>query len=348
MESTLASLGFSLEAEQPHISGERFLMAKNKQVLVGRQNKDHLRVVIKITNISEGKKEIWKEKVARDLLMSVAFAADTIDFPKEIYWGETNGYLIWVTEFIGQEKVFVEHDLEEQFFLILKAFEAQEGFHATTYEHIETVKKVFPVFYAKEYFSEFARFRKIFSEKNPNQTIENSLMVADELLQQHKTIIDKYCNYLTHTDFVPHNFRIRGRSIYMLDCSPEERTVHFGNKYEGWARFINYMTIHNPALNKLLLQYMKQNRDTEELLNLRLMRIYKLGFILKFYAESLEKTEGDLRILTLERIDFWHEILKYVIDNKEVPENFVDNYKSKRDQLRSDGEKKRQKEFAVA
>lgn len=348
MESTLKSLGFSLLKDQPHISGERFLMARYKQVLIGRRDSDNLKVIIKASNNLIGKKDIESERKARELLESTVFTSHTLLLPQEIYFGTTGGYMIWIMEFIEQEKVFVKHSLKEQFFLILKAFEIQERFHATTYEHIEKVKKIFPVFYGKDYIEEFGKFHKYFRDKYPNKDIENTFQKAGKILQERKREIDEYCDYLTHTDFVPHNFRIRDDETYMLDCTPEKRTVHFGNKYEGWARFINYMTIHNPVLNKLLFQYIKDNQREEEYLNLRLMRIYKLGFILKFYAESLEKTGGDLRVLTLERIAFWHEILKYVLDDKEVPDEFVEEYKNKRDTLRSEDEKKRQREFAVA
>ncbi len=335
MEATLTALGFTLETEQPHISGERFLMAKNKQVLVGH-DKTSKRVVIKISNMAEGQEDITKEKRARDMLASLSFALDNILFPEEIYFGKKDGYVIWAIEFIEQEKVFVEYTLEEQFFLILRAFEAQEAFHATTFEHEKKVEGLFPILHAKEYFSEFAKFEI------------DGLKEAEDFLLSHKQLIDKYCNYLTHTDFVPHNFRVRNRKIYMLDCSPEIRTVHFGNKYEGWARFLNYMTIHNPKLEKLLGDYIRKNRGEEEYLSLRLMRVYKLGFILNFYHKSLVNTDGDLKELTLERIDFWREVLKYVLEDKEMPEGFVEEYKKKRDTLRSDEEKKRQKEFAVA
>jgi hypothetical protein len=161
-------------------------------------------------------------------------------------------------------------------------------------------------------------------------------------------LIDKYGNYLSHTDFVPHNFRVRDRKIYMLDCSPEYRTVHFGNKYEGWARFINYMVIHNPELGNILADYVRKNRGEEEHMSLRLMRVYKLGFLIAFYTESLKSTTGDLLELTRERIGFWHEVLKFILGDKPVSSDFVKEYKDKRDKLRSEEEKKRQREFAVA
>jgi len=347
ISSILNLLGYMLESEQPHISGERFLMAKNKLVLIATRKSDHKKVVVKTSNNLEGKKEIENEKKARDLLSAVVFSDDVILLPKEIYFGHHEEFIIWITEFISQEKVFVAHDLEEQFFLTLRAFEEQESYHATTFEHLKSIDKLFPVLHAREYFDEFKRFKESVKKikiKNLDETLEK----AEKLLISNKQNIDAFSNYLTHTDFVPHNFRVRGRQIYMLDCSPEYRTLHFGNKYEGWARFLNYMVIHNPSLEKLLSNYVRKNRGESDYLSLKLMRIYKIGFLLEYYADSLKKTSDDLKELTLERINFWHEILKYIIEDRRIPDELTEMYKNKRDSLRSEEEKKRQREFAVA
>lgn len=338
----LEKIGFILEAEQLHMSGERFLMMKYKSVLLGKDSHGR-KVIIKITNHPDGKKEINHEKLARDLLGSAVFSNDTLLFPKEVYSGEKEGYRILVTEFISQDKVFVEHTIEEQFFLILRAFEEQEAFHATTFEHLKMIDKFFPVYHAKEYFETFKTFqKKLESLKNSdlNQTLEQTYAY----LTSNKQTIDAFSNYLTHTDFVPHNFRVKGRKIYMLDLA----AVHFGNKYEGWARFINYMVIHNPKLAKLLIGYIKENRTEKDSENLKLMRVYKIAFLLDFYTQSLDKTEGDLKQLTSQRIDFWHKVLKLVLNDEDIPDELVEIYKSKRNTLRSDEEKKRQREFAVA
>ena len=338
----LSPVGFTLDQEQPHMSGERFLMMKDKFVLVGK-DRDEKKVIIKMANKLGGQKEIEHEKKTRDLLNSVVFANDNILFPRETFFGTEAGYMIWATEYINQEKVFVEHDLEEQFFLILRAFEEQEAFHATTFEHLKSIDKFFPIFHAKAYFDEFKKFKEAVSKLN-DSLLNETLNKAESLLRSKEKNIEKYSKYLTHTDFVPHNFRVKGRTIYMLDLS----AVHFGNKYEGWARFLNYMIIHNPELERLLVKYVKENRDREDYENLHAMRIYKLGFLLHFYATSLTKTEGDLKELTERRINFWHKIMKYMLEDKDIPQNLIEEYKGERDSLRSDEEKKRQREFAVA
>jgi hypothetical protein len=341
----LKPVGFELEPEQPHISGERFLMMKEKLVLVGKRIHDSKKVIIKVSNEESGKKEIDSEKRTYDFLKKVAFTTEHILLPTPIYYNQLpENYLVLVTEFIPQEKVFVNHSLEEQFFLILRAFEEQESFHATTFEHMRKIREVFPVSTTEEYFQKFNEFIRIIQKNPQNEHLNVALCDALNILEDYRSSIDTFSNHLTHTDFVPHNFRVHNRKIYMLDLT----AVHFGNKYEGWARFLNYMIIHNPPLEKALSDYVRKNRGETDYLNLRLMRIYKIGFLLKYYAESLEKTSGDLKQLTLERINFWHEILKYILEDTEIPHNFVEEYKSKRDTLRSEEEKKRQKEFAVS
>lgn len=343
IRAILNSLGFTLEENQPHIEGERYLMMKDKFVL-SAQDMAGKRVIVKVAHELGGKEEIARERHIRNLLDSIAFSNDSILFPKELYFGERDGHTIWITEFIQQDKVFVAHSLQEQFFLILRAFEEQEAFHATTFEHLKKIAGVFDTYYGQEYFAEFKRFQEVIAKSVGDTSLDKTMSEAYQELLSHKKTIDAFSNYLTHTDFVPHNFRVRNRTIYMLDLS----AIHFGNKYEGWARFLNYMVIHNPSLEKLLLQYLNSNRGKEDCESLRLMRIFKIGFLLEYYARSLEKTSGDLRELTLERIGFWHEILKYILTNQDIPGDFVEDYKKRRDLLRSEEEKRRQREFAIA
>ena len=340
----IRNLGFSLDQNQPHTNGERFLMTKDKLVLVGKRASDDLRVIIKASNHKGGEQEIGSEKRARDLLQTLSFTQENILFPREIFFGNQNDYLFWIIEFIEQKKVFVEHSVEEQFFLILRAFESQEAFHATTFEHIRQVTSVFPVFYVQEYLKEFQNFKATISTNYLDEEIKRTLEVASNILHKHKKEIDMFCGYLIHTDFVPHNFRVKDNDVYMLDCS----AILFGNKYEGWARFLNYMIIHNPSLEQILIKYIKDNRDVADYTNLRMMRIYKIGFLLQYYTIALGKTSGDLRKLTEERINFWHENLKAILRDKQIDQKIISDYKKERDILRSEEEKKRQKEFAVA
>jgi len=343
IKTAIDTLDYILDEEQPHISGERFLMTRNKLVLMG-QDKNGKKIVIKASDHIDGKKEIIYEKNARDLLQSVSFAKQALLFPTEIYFGQIGEYLMYVTEYIGQERVFVEHPLEQQFFMALKAFEAQEAFHATTFEHIKKVGIVFPIFTARTYFDSFDEFQSSVKKLDEDGILEDVLERAEKFIKEHKATIDTYSNHLVHTDFVPHNFRVTGQKMYMLDAA----AVQFGNKYEGWARFLNYMVIHNPDLEKLLSDYVRNNRGEIEYLNLRLMRVYKLGYLVDYYIRSLPKTSGDLHELTKKRIAFWHRVLEHILEDEQLPRELVDEYKGKRDNLRSEEEKERQKEFAVA
>lgn len=339
----LAHHGFFLAENQPYISGERFLMAKNKLVLAGMCILVPTKIIIKISNLASGRKEIRDEKNIRDMLASLAFTNKSIAIPKEVYFSNTDTYTIWITEYIEQEKIFVEYSVEEQFFMILRAFEAQEAFHATTFEHTRTIAPIFEIFNVKKYQEIFQTFVETLEKECGNCEATRTLARSEKFFAEHIDTIDRYGKFLTHTDFVPHNFRIKNKEIYMLDCS----AVHFGNKYEGWARFLNYMYIHNPALERLLTEYLRTNRGEEEYLNLRLMRMYKAGHLLAYYARSLKETVGELHTLTELRLNLWNDILKCILADEAPKEKLILNYRTERNALRSLEEKERQKDFAA-
>lgn len=344
----LKSLGFSLDELQPYISGERYLMSGGKLVLAGVQDEGGTRVIVKASRNPDGKKEIGSEKRSRDLMRTLSFADKKILIPEELYFGTNGGYVFLIMRFISQGKVFVAHTIEEQFFIAMSAFEAQESFHATTYEHLRAVKDVFPVLSSTEYLRDFKRLRDLILHLHLDESLRAVLKRAETFLAEHCLTIDRYANYLTHTDFVPHNFRIAEHSLFMLDCVPNYATIHFGNKYEGWARFLNYMLIHSPELERLLCEYVRRNRGEDEYLSLRLMRTYKIAFLLDFYAKSLAKTIGDLHALTLERLAYWRGALEAILEDRPVSKEVTDRYVATRDSLRSKEEKERQREFAIA
>lgn len=339
----LEALGYTLEEEQLHIGGERYLMSPTKLVLMG-QSKDGKRVVIKAAHSKEGKAEMKGEKQARDLLAKLSFANDSLHMPAELHFGEHGEYLVFITEYIEQEKIFVDRPLEEQFFLTLRAFEAQEMFHASTYEHLREIRDVFKKVSAKEYIQEFASFKEETLTKCPDERLAAVLEKSESFLREHEATIDRYANHLTHTDFVPHNLRLHGRIIYLLDYA----ALCFANRHESWARFLNYMVVHNPALEKLLVEHLRSTRGADEYLSLRLMRVFKLGFLLRYYARSLEKTSGNLSELTRLRIMLWTQVLECILEDKEVPSTLIEEYIHTRNGLRSEEEKVRQREFAVA
>lgn len=340
----LLKLGFELDKDQPHTIGERYLMqamttaSGKKLILLGKRKRDGVRVVIKATRDKNGKKELQHERKSRDILHKINFAYQVFLSPDEILFEIQNGYTIAIYKFIEQESTFLARPIEQQFTLALKAFKAQESAHATTYRHRKIIKKAFETFTSKEYIQNFDTFKasilSTFNEKGMHAVLEE----ASTFLHKNKETIDQYGGFLTHTDFVPHNFRISGEDIYLLDHS----SIRFGNKYEGWARFLNFMTLYNPELEKVLLSYVHNNRTKEEHLSLKLMRVYRLGEIISYYTKTLEKSSEDLYTLNFERIEFWRSVLEAILKDETISPEILEAYKQKRDSLRSEEEKKRQ------
>jgi hypothetical protein len=337
--------GIHLDEAQPHISGERFLMqavttsSGRKLILLGKQA-DGSKVVVKAANDAEGIKELEHERNCRLILQKLDFAGEVFHTPQEILHMQKDGYTINVQRFIDQTCSFLDRPQAEQFSLALKAFKGQESAHATTFKHRKLIAKAFDMRDKKTYLQMFAQFAEgITHAMNNDADISSTLADAQEVLRSNQTIIEQYSGFLTHTDFVPHNIRVSEEGIiYLLDHS----SLTFGNKYEGWARFINFMALHNPPLQKALEQYVRDNRTEEESVSLRMMRIYRLGEIMYYYVRTLPKSSGDLLKLNTARIHFWKNVLLCVQKQEEVPQEIIDSYTKMRDSLRSEEEKKRQ------
>ena len=342
--SILSKLGFEIEKEQPHMGGERYLMqavtttSGKKLILIGKRKNDGKRVVIKATSDKDGIRELEHERVCRNVLQKINFAYKTFLSPEEILFVKKDRYLISIQEFVAQDKTFLEHTIKEQFGLTIKAFEAQEGAHATAYSHMGLVKKNFGSIDAEGYLKNFNSFKNKILESRDNENLRPLLEKAERELIKKKEIIEQYTRFLTHTDFVPHNIRVVGENIYLLDHS----SFRFGNKYEGWARFCNFMILYNPHLERALVKYVAENRTEEESIALYLMRIYRLGEIIWYYVSILDKSYGNLLTLNQKRVEFWSKILEYLLSRASAPDSFIEEYKKTRDSLRSADEKKRQ------
>ena len=343
----LFSLGFVLDADQPHLKGERYLMqavttsSGKKLILLGQQKNDSKRVVIKASRDPNGIREIVHERTCRDTLQKMLFAYSVFHSPREILFLRKGGFVISIQEFIEQERAFTDRPIKEQFMFALKSFEAQEGAHASTYEHMRSIKRTIGHMNAHEYIRAFKSFSKNLLHQIGDT--ENEMLLAQALstLESKILFIEQYGGFLTHTDFVPHNFRISKDTLYLLDYS----SIRFGNKYEGWARFLNYMTLHNGELAKLLINYVRDNRSEEESVTLRLMRIYRLGEIIWYYVNTIDNSEGNLKKLNKLRVNFWMTVLRSVLNDTDVPAGTVLEYEHARDFLRSDDEKERQKKL---
>jgi|CXWL01.1.fsa_nt_gi hypothetical protein len=349
-EPLLKKLGYTLDEKQVHTGGERYLMAGardvggggRKLVLTGRRISDQSRVIIKVSSEPAGIREIERERASRVLLHSLNFATSTFSSPEELLFQKQDGRILFITSYIEEELTFIEHELEEQFFLALHAFETQESVHATTSAHAQTIEETFGIVGAKEYLELFETFRTNAISSDPeNERMREVFNRTFAFLHEHRTVIERYSGFLTHSDFSPQNIRIRNRTLFLLDYA----SMYFGNKYESWARFINFMTQHNPALERMLVEYVRKNRGEEEHLSLRLMRMYKLGFLLQFWTAALAKSEGDLHALVRLRVSFWTEALDAVLRDTPISEDLLHSYLKKQATLRSDEEKARQREI---
>lgn len=326
----LERLGFTLDERQKHLGGERYLMravtttSGQKLILTGRRASDGMRVVIKATRDAAGARELVHERGCRRVLQNIHFAYDVFHAPKEILLTATEGFTLSIQEYVKQEWPFLERPLQEQFAFALRAFKAQESAHAATYNHLRLVQKTFDTKDAAGYLRMFTSF--------------GAPAEAGKFLETHEETIEQYCGFLTHTDFVPHNFRIAGDTMYLLDHS----SLRFGNKYEGWARFLNFMTLYNPALEAALVQYVDDNRSPEESLSLRLMRVYRLGEIIWYYKNTLLKSTGNLLQLNQARVDFWSQVLDSQLCARPLADEVRASYIKTRDALRSEDEKERQ------
>lgn len=339
LEPIFDKLGFSLDNEQVHIGGERYVSGDKKLVLLGKRISDNKRVVIKVSSDKAMVDEIKAEYNGRKILEKINFAYYIFLYPEEILFTEVEAYTIFVTEFIEQKQRFIDRSLKEQFFLALKSFEAQEAIQATTYEHAGLIKEHFGFFNSQDYLEKFDKYKQeVLAKTEDNDELDALLSQARTFLFENKNVIDLYSGFLVHWDFVPHNLRIADNEIYLLDHS----SLRFGNKYESWARFVNFMALYNPDLELALQKYVGENRGEKQFLSLRLMRVFRLMELIWYYTNSLAIASGDLLTLNKKRIDLWTNVLSAVIGGKTVAAEILNEYKSLRDSLRDREEKKRQ------
>lgn len=338
---TLKQFGFALDDKQVHIGGERYIMSPTKLVLVGHH--EDKRVVIKVSDNIAGTAEIDRERECRTLIDKIPFAYKTFLTPRELLYTKTGPFTIFVTEFIEQESTFIERPFTEQFFIALRSFETQESVHATTTGHRQVVESTFGMMSSTTYQAKMAGYiantLRITESDTEYRKYSPVLTRAASVFADGHHIVDLYTGFLTHADFVPHNIRVHGRDIYLLDHS----SIYFGNKYDGWARFINFMILYHRDLEHALVEYVKDNRTPEESESLRLMRIYRLTELIHYYAERSTRSQEDLLTLDKIRITFWTKVLDALLNENSFPEGVIAEYQQQRDSLRSNEEKDRQK-----
>lgn len=343
ISSIINQHGYTLEDNQPHLKGERFLMqaittnSGQKLILYGRDQQSK-RVVIKATRDKNGKLELSHERICRSLLHQLNFAYDVFHSPQELAFIKQSDFIIVITEFIEQSSTFLERPVAEQFTYALSAFKAQENSRATTAKHIRKVKATFNFRSRVNYLKLHESFLIYLMQNKVSDKIIQLITEVQDTLFENQDRIEQYTGFLTHTDFVPHNFRIYDNKLYLLDFS----SLQFGNKHESWARFLNFMTLYNRELELLLITYMEKNRAPEERESLQLMRLFRLGEIITYYVKNVNQSDGNLRILNQHRVDFWTDVLAAEIKNERISETIVKHYQTVRDQLRSADEKERQ------
>jgi len=337
----LASHGYTLERDQPHLGGERFLMqavtttSGRKVILLGRTASGE-RVVIKASAERGGMRELVHARQCREMLSRMGFAHAVLHTPEELLFDTSHRRCVVIHRHIAQERTFLERSIEDQFAYALASFKAQEATHAATHSHLRLVRRVFPTFTTREYLHTFDTFTATVTHDARTRDLSTLFATAREKIGEPHHV-ERYCGFLTHTDFVPHNFRISEGTMYLLDHS----SLRFGNKHDGWARFLNFMTLYHPALAQALLTYVRQNRAPEEWESLIRMRYFRLGEIIAYYTARLD-VEGDVGTLNLARVHLWRALLEALLAGHTLDERLRAEYIETRDRLRSDEEKKRQ------
>lgn len=341
-QPVLTALGYTLNDQQPHVLGERALTrpldGARKLVLLGKRTKDSLPVVIKVSDEQKGAEELRHEHACREVIEHLPFAYASFPAPQELLFTRAGDFTFLVTEYLAQDTTFLARPLLEQFTLLLKALKAQESVHATTYEHQRLVRKTFGTMSGTRYGDMAHQYESDSAVVMEDEEVRKLLSRAVAFLEEHADVLEQYGDFLTHWDFTPQNFRVHDETLHFLDLS----SLRFGNKYEGWARLINFMVLYNPPLAAALIDYVRLNRAPEEMAALTAMRVYRLLELVRYYTTWLPRTEGDLLTLTHTRITFWLAILTHVLDGTPVPPALIEQYTMARDRLRSEDEKVRQ------
>jgi len=326
---------------QLHVGDERAIMSPHKFVFTGTDTTTGSRVVLKCSNHPDGIAEMYSEHIISHTLQSLPFSEELLNAPRELFYGTKHGYTVGITEFIEQNTVFSAHTLQEQFFMALQSLEAQEAFHATTSEHRGYVRDSFTIHSPVYYQETTAVFTQTITNQAPQYTDLLKNIVGE--INSAQQLLSIYDGYLIHTDFVPHNFRIAKDHVYLLDFS----SFRLGNKYESWARFVNFMEVHSPELVPLLVNYVDSDRGAEEANMFRLMRLHKALFLAHFYTNNIQKTSGDMQKLAQMRLDIWMKIIDSLYHTKDSPIEEINRYRVERNTLRSETEKARQQEFTL-
>jgi hypothetical protein len=334
----LNGLEITLDKDQPNTKGERFLMSGKKLVLIGKQK--NKKVVIKYSGDKSGIEEMESERENKHSFLSLDFIKSNFKFPGEIYWQRNKDYALMVTEFIEQGFSFIELPNDKQFYYMLSILESLDGVQATTTSHLKQITKSKHIKNAKDYLDQYLDWcTTIMTLMSKDRELMALLEKGKDIISAQLNLIQKYSSTLTHTDLVPHNFRIYNEEIYFLDHT----SLIFGNKYENWARLINFMAIYNRELENNLVKYVKNNKSAEELLMLKIMRIFKISQLIEYNAKSYHKSEGDLKRLCSSRLKLFTRMLSSLMQDSNISDAHHKEFISDLNNFRTQEEKERQK-----
>ena len=102
----LDKYGYTLDEEQPHLGGERYLMqavttkSGLKLILYGQRHCG-TKVVLKATREPGGQAEIIHERKCRNLLAKIDFATEVFHTPAEIDFITGQGFVILVQQYLS-------------------------------------------------------------------------------------------------------------------------------------------------------------------------------------------------------------------------------------------------------
>lgn len=339
VKGLLLELGYQLDEIQPNLMGEKFLMKIDKFILSAKRISDGQKVIVKISKDSNGIKEIEADRNASKNLEKLPFALDSIKIAEEYYFDKKSGYIIFIIEFLEQETSLMKLPLDEQFYITLRAFDVLENIYLATKEHKKYVKDKFAIYTGELYLQKFTEYRDTINSILNDPHVDSIISSAKNLFLDNLNSVKKFEDFFVHEDFVQQNFRIKKDMLYFID----HEALRFGNLFETQARYLNFMLVHSPLLEKKYIEHLKINKDPERLTSLRMMRLLKCTQLLEYYAKSLQKTQGNEYAISKIRFDFWLSVLEHLMNDSVIHESIVNEFKDARNKLRSPEEIERQK-----
>lgn len=344
----LAKAGFALDNEnnQVHIGDERTLISRDKLVLKGRCISDASRVIIKASASVAGIREIERERTCRRCLAEINcnFQPPIFSYPEELGFLQEEGLCISVIKYIDQDIRFLNRTLEEKLNLSLSAFYIQEKVTVGVVKNLIGIVDRLGIVTENAYLREFEAClgdALIYSPQNRILRLNRERAVF--FFRDRLCYVRGHQGFLVHADFVPNNFRVVGSKISYLDLG----AFQFGNRYESWARYLNWMMVWDYQLEGALIKYFDENRGQEDYMCLSAMRALKMGFLIGVYSKHLSELQDDARLYALQsgRLNFWTLALVALIHGNHVPERTALEFAKFQESLRSERERRRQMEM---